>query len=82
MQIKTTSINKNWHKVLKQILGLGKNANSGYVIHRVVETVELCANKQDRANKKEVHSLESRKIALCGRYLWLKLFLIIAQKLL
>jgi hypothetical protein len=82
MQINTTGINKNWHKMLKQMLGLGKNANSWYAIHGVIETVELCANRQDRADEKEVHSLESRQVAFCGRYPWLKLFPIMIQKLL
>jgi hypothetical protein len=69
MQIKTTGINKNWYKILKQILGLSKNTNSGYAIHRVVETIELYTNRQDYTDEKEIHSLESRKIAFCGRYL-------------
>jgi hypothetical protein len=81
MQISTTGINENWHKVLKRILGLSKNTNSGYAIHGVVETVELCAIRQDRADE-EVYSLENLKMALCGRYPWLKLFPIMAQKLL
>jgi hypothetical protein len=42
------------------MLGLSKNTYSGYAIHRVIETVELCANKQYQADEKEVYSLESR----------------------
>jgi hypothetical protein len=42
------------------MLGLGKNTNSGYAIHGVIEIIELYTNKQDRANEKEVYSLESR----------------------
>jgi hypothetical protein len=69
MQIKTININKNWHKILKQILGLSKNTNSGYAIHGVIETIELYTNGQNRANEKKVYSLESRKVVFCGRYL-------------
>ena len=82
MQINIIDINKNQHKILKQTPGLSKNTNSGHAIHGVIETIKLSANRQDRADEKEVHSLESRQVAFCGRYPWLKLFPIMAQKLL
>jgi hypothetical protein len=68
MQINTININKNKYKILKQILGLSKNTNSGYTIHGVIEIIELYANRQDRVNEKEVYSLESRQVVFCRRY--------------
>lgn len=74
MQVSTTGANEGWHNQLKTALGLSKGQNSTYSLAGVIQTFEDCSRLIDTRYQKSMRQWDTKELALCAQFNWLKLF--------